>query len=128
GTVRWVSPASVETPEGQQFRVLADIDANGIFVDGKRRQFLAGMSGRADVVVGHRTLASYAFDPVRQLKENMAAPRTVRERLGGGDGVSAGVRGGFIRSKRRHICGKGVCPLAASWCRSRAIIPSSRPA
>jgi HlyD family secretion protein len=78
GTVRWVSPASVETPEGQQFRVLADIDASGIFVDGKRRQFLAGMSGRADVVVGHRTLASYAFEPVRQLRENMAAERTVK--------------------------------------------------
>jgi membrane fusion protein, hemolysin D len=76
GTVRWVSPASIETPEGQQFRVLADIDENGVVVDGKRRQFLAGMSGRADVVVGRRTLASYAFEPVRQMKENMAAERT----------------------------------------------------
>jgi HlyD family secretion protein len=78
GTVRWVSPASVETGEGQQFRVLADIDADGLVVDGKRRQFLAGMSGRADVVVGRRTLASYAFEPVRQLRENMAAERTVQ--------------------------------------------------
>jgi HlyD family type I secretion membrane fusion protein len=76
GTVRWVSPASVETAEGQQFRVLADIDADGVMVDGKRHPFLAGMSGRADVVVGRRTLASYAFEPVRQLRENMAADRT----------------------------------------------------
>jgi HlyD family secretion protein len=77
GTVRWVSPASVETGEGQQFRVLADVDANGVMVDGKRRSFLAGMSGRADVVVGRRTLASYVFEPVRQLRENMAAERRV---------------------------------------------------
>jgi HlyD family secretion protein len=78
GTVRWVSPASVETGEGQQFRVLADVDADGIMVDGKRRPFLAGMSGRADVVVGRRTLASYALEPLRQLRENVAADRSVQ--------------------------------------------------
>jgi multidrug efflux pump subunit AcrA (membrane-fusion protein) len=77
GTVRWVSPAAVETGEGQQFRVLADIDAGGIIVDGKNRPFLAGMSGRADVVVGRRTLASYVFEPVRQLRETMAAGRSI---------------------------------------------------
>jgi multidrug efflux pump subunit AcrA (membrane-fusion protein) len=75
GSVRWISPASLEMQEGQQFRVLVDIDADGVMVDGARRPFLAGMSGRADVVVGRRTLASYAFDPVRQLRENMAADR-----------------------------------------------------
>jgi multidrug efflux pump subunit AcrA (membrane-fusion protein) len=76
-TVRWVSPASVETGEGPQFRVLADIDTDGLDVDGKWRLFLAGMSGRADVVVYRRTLASYAFEPVRQLRATMAADRAV---------------------------------------------------
>jgi hypothetical protein len=30
------------------------------------------MGGRADVLVGRRSLASYAFEPIRQIRENMA--------------------------------------------------------
>jgi hypothetical protein len=30
------------------------------------------MGGRADVVVGRRSLVSYAFEPVRMLRESLA--------------------------------------------------------
>jgi hypothetical protein len=32
------------------------------------------MGGQADVVVGRRSLVSYAFEPIRALKENLAEP------------------------------------------------------
>jgi hypothetical protein len=74
GTVRWLSPASVPGNDGAVFRVLADSDAQTIPVSGKDRALLAGMGGRAEVVVGRRSLFSYAFDPLRQLQENLGEP------------------------------------------------------
>jgi hemolysin D len=67
-TVRWVSPAAV----GDQFRVFADITDAAITVKGEARALTAGMGGRADVIVGRRRLAAYAFEPVRQLRESLA--------------------------------------------------------
>jgi HlyD family secretion protein len=72
GTVRWVSPASVSVKDRQVFRVLADLDEHAVQVRGERRALMAGMGGRADVVVGRRSLISYAFEPVRMLRESLA--------------------------------------------------------
>lgn len=72
GTVRWVSPASATAREGSPFRALADVTDEAIVVDGQPRPLVAGMGGRANVVVGRRSLLSYAFEPLRQLKENFA--------------------------------------------------------
>jgi multidrug efflux pump subunit AcrA (membrane-fusion protein) len=72
GTVRWVSPASVTVKDQPVFRVLADVDSDTIQVRREPRRLLAGMGGRADVVVGRRSLLSYAFEPIRQLKETLA--------------------------------------------------------
>jgi hypothetical protein len=36
---------------------------------------LPGKTGRAAVVVGRRSLASYAIEPLRQLRESLAAER-----------------------------------------------------
>jgi len=72
GTVRWVSPASVTVKDHQVFRVLVDIEERSVQVKGETRPFLAGMGGRADVVVGRRSLISYAFEPVRMLRETLA--------------------------------------------------------
>lgn len=72
GTVRWVSPASVTVKDKSVFRVLADIEDEGIVVKGERRPLMAGMIGRADIVVGRRSLLAYAFEPLRQLKETLA--------------------------------------------------------
>jgi membrane fusion protein, hemolysin D len=75
GTVRWVSPASVTVKDQAVFRVLADLEENGVLVKGARRPLLAGMTGRADVVVGRRSLLSYAFEPIHMLRETLADRR-----------------------------------------------------
>ena len=81
GTVRWVSPASVTVEGGGRvFRVFADIEDDAITVKGEPRPLTAGMGGRADVVVGRRALISYAFEPIRQLRESLAdAPATRKD-------------------------------------------------
>lgn len=75
GTVRWLSPASTVGPRGSTFRALADLDAESVGVEGQRRPVLPGMTGRAAVVVGRRSLVSYAIEPLRQLRESLSADR-----------------------------------------------------
>jgi multidrug efflux pump subunit AcrA (membrane-fusion protein) len=76
GTVRWVSPASVTVRDRQVFRVLVDLDERVIAVrKGEQRPLLAGMGGRANIVVGRRSLIAYAFEPVRVLRETLADRR-----------------------------------------------------
>lgn len=70
-TVRWVSPAVVGEKEGA-FRALADLSSNTVRVAGRKRPVEPGMGGRARVIVGRRSLVSYAFEPLRQLKENLS--------------------------------------------------------
>ena len=72
GTVRWVSPASVRVREQPVFRVRVDLEDHSMRVKGKSRALLVGMGGRADIVVGRRSLASYAFEPIRMLQEKLA--------------------------------------------------------
>jgi multidrug resistance efflux pump len=77
GTVRWVSPAAVAGKDAGNkdqvtFRALAEVVDDTIRVDGQPRPIAAGMGGRADVVIGRRTLLAYAFEPIRRLKENLA--------------------------------------------------------
>jgi hypothetical protein len=72
--VRWLGPAGVAAPEGPGFRALADVDEEAVWADGRARPLRAGMAGRAEVVVGRRSLLSAAFEPLRQLRENLAEP------------------------------------------------------
>lgn len=74
GVVRWTSPASVSVNDAPAFRVLADISEETVSVNGQPRPLMAGMGGTARVVVGRRSLISYAFEPLRQLRENLAEP------------------------------------------------------
>jgi hypothetical protein len=68
-----VSPASGTTiAGGPAFRALVDLDDAGIRVDGLLRPYLPGMGGQARVVVDRRTLISYAFEPIRELRESLA--------------------------------------------------------
>jgi membrane fusion protein len=73
GTVRWTSPAGVLVNERPSFRVFVDLSDETVPVNGQRRPLMAGMGGTARVIVGRRSLISYAFEPLRQLRENMAA-------------------------------------------------------
>jgi len=69
-TLRWISPTA-STPD---FRAIADIEDSSINLMGQPAPLRAGMGGRAEVVIAKRSLISIAFDPIRQLKENMASP------------------------------------------------------
>jgi multidrug efflux pump subunit AcrA (membrane-fusion protein) len=71
GIVRWISPAAVSNKGQSAFRVLVDPAERMISVEGQQRPLLPGMGGLAQIVVGRRSLISYAFEPIRQLRENM---------------------------------------------------------
>ncbi|HKG93798.1 MAG TPA: HlyD family efflux transporter periplasmic adaptor subunit [Gemmatimonadaceae bacterium] len=75
GTVRWVGPSSANNADSAgTFRALIEVDTAPVRVRGEPRPLMPGMGGRADVVIGRRTLASFAFEPLRQLKESFAEP------------------------------------------------------
>jgi membrane fusion protein len=82
GRVRWVGPASALPPSGNPsaaapdarvFRALIDGDDSTIVVNGDPRPLLVGMRGNARVVVGRRSLMSFAFEPLRALRENFTS-------------------------------------------------------
>jgi len=69
-TLDWVSPSAVSSPQGQHFVGLASLNK----IEPSRRRPLAlrvGMGGEARIVVGERSIIEYAFEPIRQLRENM---------------------------------------------------------
>ena len=70
GKVAWLSPAAVETKEGAQFKAQVEIADAGMLAQGQSRPLRAGMSGKAEIVIGSRSLIEYVFEPLRQLKEN----------------------------------------------------------
>lgn len=70
-TIRWISPSG--DPTG--LRVFAALDKTAIIVDGQPRVLSSGMDGQARILVGRRRLVSYAFEPIRQIRENLAADR-----------------------------------------------------
>jgi membrane fusion protein len=67
-TIRWVSPSG----DTSGLRAFADLESDSVLVSGQRRSLLPGMSGRARVILGRRALVSYAFEPIRQIRENLA--------------------------------------------------------
>ena len=76
GSVRWTSPAGVMVNEAPAFRVFVELQDETIRVDGQPRPLLPGMGGSARVIVGSRSLISFAFAPLKQLRENLAgAPK-----------------------------------------------------
>ena len=67
----WISPSVVATPEGPRFVGLASLDEADKSGHLKPLALRVGMRGEARIVTGRRTLIEYAFEPVRQLRENM---------------------------------------------------------
>jgi membrane fusion protein len=83
GRVAWVSPASsaVEGGSGQTFKARVELADRAVLLQGQPKSLLPGMSGQADIVIGKRSLVSYIFEPLRQLKENMSdVPQEVSQR------------------------------------------------
>jgi multidrug efflux pump subunit AcrA (membrane-fusion protein) len=66
----WISPSAVSSPEGTHFVALASLDESEKS-HGKPLPIRVGMRGEARIVVGRRTLIEYAFEPIRQLRENI---------------------------------------------------------
>lgn len=77
GRVRWVGPSAVGPVAGSGFRALVTLE-DTVRVRGRAIPVMPGMAGRADVVVGRRTMITYAFEPLRQLRESVReGPRDV---------------------------------------------------
>jgi HlyD family type I secretion membrane fusion protein len=72
GRLSWLSPAAVETKEGAPFKAYVEIADGEIVIQGQPRPLLAGMSGKAEIVIGNRSLIEYVLGPLRQLKENFS--------------------------------------------------------
>jgi len=71
GTVRWVGQSGTARADSASFRALVDVKDTAVMVRGTLRPFLPGMGGFAEIVVGRRSLLSFAFEPVRALRENL---------------------------------------------------------
>jgi multidrug efflux pump subunit AcrA (membrane-fusion protein) len=65
----WISPSAVSSAEGPHFVALASLDNS----EGRKTPLAlrVGMGGQARIIVGQRTMIEYAFEPIRQLRENM---------------------------------------------------------
>ncbi|HEY7547664.1 MAG TPA: HlyD family efflux transporter periplasmic adaptor subunit [Blastocatellia bacterium] len=81
GRVAWLSPASIETKDGASFRARVEIADREVLIQGQSRPLVAGMSGKAEIVIGNRSLIEYVLEPLRQLKENSSdVPEQVSKR------------------------------------------------
>lgn len=70
GRLVWLSPAKTEN--ATSFTARVELSEKEITVKGQPRSLNAGMTGTAEIVVGKRTLLSYVFEPIKQLRENLA--------------------------------------------------------
>ena len=72
GKLDWISPSAITSSDGPRFVALASLEKTAI--PGGKGQSLplrVGMKGEAHIIIGGRTLIEYAFEPVRQLRENL---------------------------------------------------------
>ncbi|MEP6974357.1 MAG: HlyD family efflux transporter periplasmic adaptor subunit [Spartobacteria bacterium] len=67
----WISPSAVAAPDGPHFVALGSLDETER-TKPKALGLRVGMGGEARIVVGQRTMIEYAFEPLRQLRENMS--------------------------------------------------------
>ncbi len=73
GKLDWISPSAVTSSDGPRFVALASLDRLAIPAGaGHFLPLRVGMKGEAHIIVGSRTMIEYAFEPVRQLRENMS--------------------------------------------------------
>jgi multidrug efflux pump subunit AcrA (membrane-fusion protein) len=73
GRLDWVSPSAVASGDGaSQFIALGSL-ARTTIPSGRAKSLplCVGMKGEAHIIVGGHTMIEYAFEPIRQLRENM---------------------------------------------------------
>jgi hemolysin D len=71
GELKWISAAAVASERGRQFTAAASLDRTFIRVKNEERPLRVGMQGEARIAVGSRALIEHAFEPIRQLRENL---------------------------------------------------------
>ncbi|MEO8216419.1 MAG: HlyD family efflux transporter periplasmic adaptor subunit [Acidobacteriota bacterium] len=71
GILNWISQAAVTGSDGTHFVARATIDHAEFKAGGERRPVTPGMQGEARIVVGRRALIEYAFEPLRELREDV---------------------------------------------------------
>ncbi len=71
GNLEWISSAAVSSSEGSTFIARAVLDQKNFSSPGHVHPLRVGMKGEARIVVGRRTLIEYAFEPIRQLREQI---------------------------------------------------------
>lgn len=71
GELGWISPAAAVTPDGPRFAGFADLSRLQLQVAGQDKPLRVGMKGEARIRTGRRTLLEFAFEPLRQLRENI---------------------------------------------------------
>jgi multidrug efflux pump subunit AcrA (membrane-fusion protein) len=67
----WISQSAVSSPGGAHFVALASLEQGELAARRRPLPLRVGMGGEARIVVGQRTIMEYAFEPIRQLRENM---------------------------------------------------------
>jgi multidrug efflux pump subunit AcrA (membrane-fusion protein) len=73
GKLDWISPSVITSSDGPHFIGLASLEKSAIpGAKGQSLPLRVGMKGEAHIIVGGRTLIQYAFEPVRQLRENLS--------------------------------------------------------
>jgi len=71
GKLDWISPSVVSSTDGPHFIGLASLEKATIPAGGQNLPLRVGMKGEAHIIVGGRTMIEYAFEPIRQLRENL---------------------------------------------------------
>ena len=72
GKLDWISPSVIASSDGPRFVALASLEKTAIAGGkGQSLPLRVGMKGEAHIIIGGRTLIEYAFEPVRQLRENL---------------------------------------------------------
>ena len=72
GKLDWISPSAIASSDGPHFIGLASLEKTAIAGGkGKILPLRVGMKCEAHIIVGARTLIEYAFEPIRQLSENL---------------------------------------------------------
>ncbi len=67
--VRWIGPSG--GGERPKLRILATVRDDAFVAGGQTYPLMAGMAGRAEIIVDRRTPIGYLFGPVRELREGL---------------------------------------------------------
>ena len=95
----WLSPAAILSDGEERFIAHVVPEALEIGAGENAQPLRAGMRGEARIQVGRRTLIEFAFQPIRQLRENM-------RNQGGSEVEEPGMVEGILNAIRERVTGE----------------------